>query len=100
MAFLVFISLMLLYGMVSHRLERTVITAPIVFCVAGILLSIERSVINKPLLGTDMLLRLAEVAPALAFPATVNCASQRRNNQSSRAWQPASPRHPESTKKR
>jgi NhaP-type Na+/H+ or K+/H+ antiporter len=65
MAFLVFISLLLLYGLVSHRLERTVITAPIVFCVAGILLGLEPSVVNRPLFTGDLLLRLAEVALVL-----------------------------------
>ena len=56
---------MLLYGLVSHHLERTVITAPIVFCLAGILLRIDQSVIGKPLLEGDMLLRLSEVALVL-----------------------------------
>ena len=65
MAFLVFISLMLLYSLVSHRLERTVFTAPIVFCVAGIFLSLVPSVVNRPLFTGDILLRLAEVALVL-----------------------------------
>lgn len=53
--------------MISHRLERTVITAPIVFCVAGILLGIDQSLINRPLFSGDLLLRLAEVALVLVL---------------------------------
>jgi sodium/hydrogen antiporter len=61
-----FILLLFVHGLVSRRLERTVITAPIVFTLAGILLqpvftTFQQNAVHK----SDMFLHLAEIATVL-----------------------------------
>jgi NhaP-type Na+/H+ or K+/H+ antiporter len=73
----VFVSLYFLYSLFSRRLERTILTAPIVFTVAGMLMfpalpGILRVGFNASarLLSTGMLLTilLGAVAARLVFP--------------------------------
>lgn len=58
----VFVTLAFLYSLVSRKLERTVITAPIVFTAAGILLSLNFQGVHELELQREDLLRLAEIA--------------------------------------
>ena len=44
----VFILLLFLYSLLSRRLERTVVTAPIIFTAAGILLVVIQHGIDLP----------------------------------------------------
>jgi sodium/hydrogen antiporter len=57
----VFILLLFLYSLFSRRLEETVITAPIIFTAAGILLVVAHPGIDMPGLEREGLLKLAEV---------------------------------------
>lgn len=57
----VFVSLVFLYSLVSRRLERTVITAPIVFTAAGILTSRVPEALSELGLDRHGLLLIAEV---------------------------------------
>ncbi len=57
----VFVSLAFVYSLVSRRLENTVITAPIVFTSAGILLSLNIQGVHELDLQREDLLRLAEI---------------------------------------
>jgi len=58
----VFISLVFLYSLVSQRLERTALTAPIVFTAAGVLIFL---VLGLPEFERSVFLRLAEVGLVL-----------------------------------
>lgn len=58
----VFVSLIFLYSLVSQRLERSVLTAPIVFTVAGMLVF---PILGLPAWEHDLFLRLAEVGLVL-----------------------------------
>ena len=58
----VFVSLVFLYSLVSQRLERTAVTAPIVFTAAGTLIF---PVLGVPEWERSLFLRLAEVALVL-----------------------------------
>ncbi|HEY5975350.1 MAG TPA: cation:proton antiporter, partial [Geobacteraceae bacterium] len=57
----VFILLLFLYSLFSRRLEQTVITAPIIFTVGGILLVAAMKGVTVPGLERTGLLKLAEV---------------------------------------
>jgi NhaP-type Na+/H+ or K+/H+ antiporter len=60
-----FILLLLLHSLVSRRLERTVVTAPIVFTVAGILMPPALGVILRTGVDVHAFLTLAEVGLVL-----------------------------------
>ena len=60
--FAAFVLLVFLYSLVSRRLDRTVITAPIVFTVAGMLASLLLPGVSEPELEQEERLLLAEVA--------------------------------------
>ncbi len=57
----IFVLLLFLYSLVSGRLERTVITAPIVFTVAGMLMFPRLQGILKPGENSAIFLAIAEV---------------------------------------
>jgi NhaP-type Na+/H+ or K+/H+ antiporter len=57
----VFVVLIFLYSLVSKRLEQTVITAPIVFASAGILLALSVSGFHEVNLGRESIRMIAEV---------------------------------------
>ena len=57
----VFIVLLFLYGLLSRRMEQTVVTAPIIFTAAGILLVVATGGVETPGLEREGLLKLAEV---------------------------------------
>ena len=57
----VFVTMAFLYSLVSRRLENTVITAPIVFTSAGILLSLNFQGVHELDMQREDLLRLAEI---------------------------------------
>ena len=57
----VFVLLVFLYSLVSRRLEQTVITAPIVFTTAGILLILAMPGLREMNLEKESFLTLAEV---------------------------------------
>jgi NhaP-type Na+/H+ or K+/H+ antiporter len=65
MAYFFFILLIFLYSLVSHRLERTVITGPMVFCLAGLALSLDPSVLESMRIERDSFLILTELALVL-----------------------------------
>lgn len=56
-----FVSIVFLYSLVSQRLERTVVTAPIVFTVAGALTVLLPAALSELALDRKMLLMIAEV---------------------------------------
>jgi NhaP-type Na+/H+ or K+/H+ antiporter len=56
-----FVLLLFLYSLVSGRLERTIITAPMVFTVAGMLMFPALYDILQPAIRSGLFLRLAEV---------------------------------------
>ena len=56
-----FILLVFLYSLVSRRLETTVVTAPIIFTAAGILLVLASPVFAEIDLEREHLLKLAEL---------------------------------------
>ena len=57
----IFVSILFLYSLVSRRLEATVVTAPIVFTVAGMLMFPVLERILKFGIGQQIFLGLAEV---------------------------------------
>jgi NhaP-type Na+/H+ or K+/H+ antiporter len=61
----IFVSLLFFYSLVSQRLERTVITAPIVFTVAGMLMLPALPVILKAGVNADVLFRLSAIGLVL-----------------------------------
>jgi sodium/hydrogen antiporter len=61
----VFVSLLFFYSLVSLRLELTVVTGPIVFAVAGILVGSISPAVLGPAFGLDVFLRLAEMGLVL-----------------------------------
>ena len=65
MAIFVFILLIFLYSLVSHRLERTVITGPMAFCLAGLVFSFDPSVLASMQLERETFLMLTELALVL-----------------------------------
>jgi NhaP-type Na+/H+ or K+/H+ antiporter len=60
----VFVSLVFLYSLVSRRLEQTVLTAPIVFTAAGMLIFL---VLGLPEWERELFLRLAEIGLVLVL---------------------------------
>ena len=56
-----FVALVFLYSLVSRRLERTVITAPILFTAAGALLASSTDALNAAELDRHGLLLVAEL---------------------------------------
>jgi sodium/hydrogen antiporter len=61
----VFVSLLFFYSLVSRRLEVTIVTGPIVFAVAGILVGAISPGVLGPSFGIDVFLRLAEIGLVL-----------------------------------
>lgn len=63
----IFVLLVFLFGLVSERLEKTFITAPIVFTIGGILLSlVQRGVVERAV-NSEIWLTLAELALVLVL---------------------------------
>jgi NhaP-type Na+/H+ or K+/H+ antiporter len=60
-----FVALLLLYSVVSRLLERTVVTAPIVFTVAGLLTGSLSPAALGTVIDLDIFLRLAEIGLVL-----------------------------------
>jgi NhaP-type Na+/H+ or K+/H+ antiporter len=56
-----FISMTFLYSLVSRRLERTVLTAPILFTALGVLMAVSHEALNELALDRKDLLLVAEV---------------------------------------
>src|SRR5260370_9577359 len=65
MSFAVFVSLLFLYSLISRRLERTIVTAPIVFTVAGMLMFPALPGILKAGVNAEVLFRLSEIGLVL-----------------------------------
>jgi sodium/hydrogen antiporter len=61
----IFVALVLLYSLVSGRLEKSVITAPIVFTIAGILMSTVPFGFQSLKIGLDVFLKMAELGLVL-----------------------------------
>jgi sodium/hydrogen antiporter len=61
----VFVALLFFYSLVSGRLERTIVTAPIVFAAAGMLVGSASPVLLGAAFDADAFLRLAEVGLVL-----------------------------------
>jgi sodium/hydrogen antiporter len=60
-SFAIFVSLLFLYSLLSRRLEQTLVTAPIVFTVAGMLMFPALHGILKPAVNEGIFLHIAEV---------------------------------------
>ena len=60
-----FVLLLFCYSLVSRRLERTIVTAPIVFAAAGMLVGSVTPAVIGPAFGRDAFLRLAEIGLVL-----------------------------------
>ncbi|SRR6266545_3879311 len=60
-----FLSLLLLYSLVSRRLENTVVTSPVVFATAGMLVGSISPAALGPAVSADLFLRIAEIGLAL-----------------------------------
>jgi len=60
-----FVSLLFCYSLVSRRLEGTIVTAPIVFAAAGMLVGSITPAVLGPAFGRDAFLRLAEIGLVL-----------------------------------
>jgi NhaP-type Na+/H+ or K+/H+ antiporter len=65
MIIVVFVALVFLYSLVSRRLEHTVVTAPIVFTFAGILLTLALPGLHELDMERESLLKLAEMGLAM-----------------------------------
>jgi sodium/hydrogen antiporter len=63
--FAVFVSLLLCYSLISRTLERTFVTPPILFTLAGILFSLIAPSIFEAWVNADVLFRLAEIGLVL-----------------------------------
>ncbi|HEX2972412.1 MAG TPA: cation:proton antiporter [Tepidisphaeraceae bacterium] len=61
----IFIAIAFLYSLVSQRLERTVFTAPIIFALAGMLMSFARGHVIQAGMNPPVFLRLAETGLVL-----------------------------------
>jgi sodium/hydrogen antiporter len=61
----VFVALLFFYSLVSGRVERTIVTAPIVFAAAGMLVGSASPVLLGAAFDADAFLRLAEVGLVL-----------------------------------
>ena len=60
-----FVFLLFCYSLVSRRLEQTIVTAPIVFAAAGMLVGSVTTAVIGPTFGRDAFLRLAEIGLVL-----------------------------------
>ena len=60
-----FVSLLFCYSLVSRRLEQTIVTAPIVFAAAGMLVGSVTTAVLGSAIGSDVFLRLAEIGLVL-----------------------------------
>jgi NhaP-type Na+/H+ or K+/H+ antiporter len=56
-----FIAIVFLYSLISRRLEQTILTAPILFTAAGILMAVSPEVLNELALDRKSLLLVAEL---------------------------------------
>jgi NhaP-type Na+/H+ or K+/H+ antiporter len=56
-----FISMVFLYSLVSRRLERTVLTAPILFTALGVLMAVSQEALNELAMDRKELLLVAEL---------------------------------------
>jgi MFS family permease len=65
-ALAVFVSLSFFYSLSSQRLERTIVTAPIAFTVAGMLISPALPGILKAGVNAEVLFRLSEIGLVMA----------------------------------
>src|SRR5688572_31435604 len=65
--FAVFVLTVFLFGLVSHRLEKTVFTAPIIFTLTGLLLYFFRPELVETDIESHVWLTLAEVALILVL---------------------------------
>jgi len=61
MALAVFVSLLFFYSLISQRLERTIVTAPIGFTVLGMLMFPALPGILKAGVNAEVLFRLSEI---------------------------------------
>ena len=68
-----FVSLLFLYSLVSRRLERTVVTAPIVFTIAGMLMGSIAPAVPGAAVHGDVFLRLAEIGLVLLLFTDASC---------------------------
>jgi NhaP-type Na+/H+ or K+/H+ antiporter len=66
-AFTVFVLMVLLFGLVSHRLEKTVFTAPMVFTLTGLLLYFFQPGLVETEVESKVWLTLAEIALILVL---------------------------------
>ena len=62
---LIFITALFVYSLVSHRLEESFVTAPMIFVGIGMLVSPDGLKIIPPVLYNDIILALAEIALVL-----------------------------------
>lgn len=90
----IFVSLVFLYSLVSGRLERTVLTAPILFTAAGMLIARIPGVQSELALDRKGLLLIAELGLVMTLFTDASRISLRilRGNPSARpsTWRPAS----------
>ena len=70
---LIFVSLLFMYSLVSRRLERTVITAPIVFTLVGVITGSSVPASQQGGISPDVFLRLAEIGLVLLLSETFQC---------------------------
>ncbi len=68
-----FVSLLFLYSLASRRLERTIVTAPIVFTVAGMLMFPALPEIQRAGVDRSILLHLAEIGLVLLLFTDASC---------------------------
>ena len=61
----VFLSLLFFYSLISQRIERTILTAPIVFTVAGMLVFAAFPSILETGVNEEVLFRLSEIGLVL-----------------------------------
>src|SRR3954462_8393515 len=61
----IFVALLFLFSLVSRRLERTIITAPIVFTIAGMLIFPLLSPMQTSRISASIFLNLAEIGLVL-----------------------------------
>ena len=64
-ALAIFVFILFLYSLVSHRVERSVLTAPLVFTVAGMLMSPLRPEFMRLGVNSQVFLRVAEIGLVL-----------------------------------
>ncbi len=65
MSLAIFLSLLFFYSLISQRLERTILTAPIVFTIVGMLVFAAFPWILEPGINEEILFRLSEIGLVL-----------------------------------